>query len=165
MGRRSIKKDKSVYMLAREQQGFTREKASDEIDGITPSRLEKLETGKIMMQPEDVVMLARAYKEPRLCNYYCSHDCAIGRKSIPELEEKELPRIALEMVNAVSRLYERREDILMIAEDGVLAEDEYQKFSELRKIINKLVISSQDLNLWLDKAIATGMVDTDALNQ
>ena len=161
MGRKSIRENKSIYMLTREQHGLTRERASEEIDGISPSRLEKLESGRTTMQPEDVVMMARAYKEPALCNYYCTHECAIGRKNTPELVEKDLPQIAIEMVNGISKLHERRDMLLRIAEDGTVTEDEYEDFSEIDQLINKLVIAAETLNLWLEKAAATGKVDSD----
>ena len=164
MGRKSIRKDKSIYMLTREQHGLTREKASEEIDGISPSRLEKLESGRTTMQPEDVVMIARAYKEPGLCNYYCTHECAIGRKNTPELVEKELPQIAIEMVNGISRLHESREMLLHIAEDGTVSRDEYEEFAELSQMIDKLVVSAQTMKLWLEKAAATGEVDPDLIS-
>lgn len=159
MGRRSVKENKSIYMLTREQHGLTRERASEEIDGITPGRLEKLENGRVSMQPEDVVMIARAYKEPGLCNYYCTHECAIGRKNTPVLVEKELPQIAIEMVNAISALYAKKEMLLQIAEDGTVTEDEYQDFEALKLLSDKLVVSAETLQLWLDKAAAEGRVN------
>lgn len=159
MGRKSIRKNKSVYMRVREELGLTRESASEVIDGISPSRLEKLETGTTTMQPEDVVLMARAYKEPSLCNYYCTHECAIGKRSVPELEEKQLPQIAIEMVNAASRLNSLRDMILQIAEDGTVKSDEYEDFSEIKETVDKLVVAAQTLQLWLDKAQATGDVD------
>jgi len=161
MGRKSIRKNKSVYMITRESKGLTREQASDAIDGISPSRLEKLESYRTTVQPEDVVMMARAYKEPGLCNYYCTHECAIGRKNTPQLEEKELPRIAIEMVNGISRVYEAREQLLHIAEDGTVTKDEYEGFTELVQMIDRLVVSAQTLKLWLEKAQATGEVEED----
>ncbi|MBQ9030974.1 MAG: helix-turn-helix domain-containing protein [Parasporobacterium sp.] len=164
MGRKSIRENKSVYMLTREQNGLTREKASELIDGITPSRLEKLESGRTVVQPEDVVMMARAYKEPGLCNYYCTHECAIGKKSTPVLEEKDLPQIAIEMVNRISELYQQKELLLHIAEDGTVSEDEYAEFSGLKQMIDKLTVSAQTLQLWLEKAAATGEVDQDLIS-
>lgn len=146
-------------MIAREKNGLTREKASEEIDGISASRLEKLENARTTMQPEDVVMLARAYKEPKLCNYYCTHECAIGRNKTPELEEKELPQIAIELVNAVSKLHRHKDEILQIAEDGTVSQDEYPDFATLKETINKLIVSAQTLDLWLEKEIAEGRVE------
>ena len=73
MGKKSIKEDKNVYFVAREEAGLTRAQASELIGTISESRLEKLETGKTAIVPEDVVDMALAYKKPELCNYYCTH--------------------------------------------------------------------------------------------
>ena len=145
-------------MVTREKNNLTREKASEVIDGISPGRLEKLENGKIAMQPEDVVMMARAYKEPGLCNYYCTHECAIGKKDRPMLQEKELPQIAIEMVNGITVLNSKKEMLLQIAEDGTVSEDEYADFLQLQEKINKLVVAAETLKLWLEKATALGEV-------
>lgn len=161
MGRKSIQENKSIYMITREKLGLTREKASEVIDGISPGRLEKLENGKIIMQPEDVVMLARAYKEPSLCNHYCSQECAIGKKSVPELEEKELPQIAVEMVNAISSLNKSKDMLLQIAEDGTVSENEYGDFKMLKAQLDKLVLAADTMQLWLEKATALGTVALD----
>ena len=158
MGRKSIRKNKSIYMQVREKLGLTRETASELIDGISPSRLEKLETGATVMQPEDVVLMASAYREPMLCNYYCTHECAIGRRNVPELKEKELPQIAIEMVNAAAKLNSQRDMILQIAEDGTVKSDEYHDFEAIRENVDKLVLAAQTLRLWFDKARATGEV-------
>ncbi|MCF0228847.1 MAG: helix-turn-helix transcriptional regulator [Parasporobacterium sp.] len=161
MGRRSVKEDKSIYMQAREACGMTREEASEAIDCITPSRLEKLENGRTTMQPEDVMLMAKAYREPYLCNYYCTHECAIGKNTVHEIEAKELPQIAIEMVNGISRLDDRKEMILAIAEDGKLSEDEYKVFNEFRKQLNRLVESAETLDLWVRKAAAEGKVNSE----
>ena len=148
-------------MLTREQCGMTREEASDAIGCITPSRLEKLENARTVVQPEDVVLMAKAYKEPSLCNYYCTHECAIGKRTVHEIEEKELPQIAIEMVNGISRLYDKKDKILMIAEDGTLSEDEYADFKALKSLIDKLMVSADTLQLWIDKAAAEGEIEAD----
>ena len=69
MGKKSIKEDKNIYFESREELGLTRAQASELIGTISESRLEKLETGKTAIYPEDVVDMAKAYKKPELCNY------------------------------------------------------------------------------------------------
>ena len=39
---------------------------------ISEDRLARLETAKITMTPNDVLVMANAYKRPDLCNYYCT---------------------------------------------------------------------------------------------
>lgn len=162
MGRRSVKENKSIYQLKREEKGLTREAASELIDGISPQRLEKLESGKTAVQPEDVLMLSRAYKEPGLCNYYCSNECAIGRKSVPEIEEKELPQIIIETVNSINKLHGAKDRLLQIAEDGAVTADEYEDFMQLKNVVDKLSVSAATLQLWFDDQAAKGNIDPEA---
>ena len=60
----------AVYFVAREEAGLTRAQASELIGTISESRLEKLETGKTAIVPEDVVDMALAYKKPELCKAF-----------------------------------------------------------------------------------------------
>ena len=93
MGRKSNKEDKSVYQEMREKLNLTREKASELIGFISPAKLEKIENGKVSVQPEDVIAMAQCYKAPELCNYYCSQECPIGQQYVPEIKVKILPRL------------------------------------------------------------------------
>ena len=62
---------------------------------ISESRIEKIESEKVTVQPEDVVAMAEAYKNPGLCNYYCSHECRIGQDYVPEVKLTSLAEISL----------------------------------------------------------------------
>ena len=79
MGRRSVREDKSVWQLAREKRGLTREQAGDLIPGLTAERIEKLESGRAAVQPEDVLLMAQGYRAPELCRLYCARTCPLGR--------------------------------------------------------------------------------------
>ena len=90
MGRRSLKTDKNIYMRSREDAGMTRAEASEALQFISESRLEKIESEKTPAQPEDILAMAEAYKRPELCNYYCTHECPIGMEQVPEIKPKGL---------------------------------------------------------------------------
>ncbi len=64
MGKKSIKENKNIYFESREAAGLTRAQASEIMGTVSESRLEKVETGKTAIYPEDVVDMARAYKRP-----------------------------------------------------------------------------------------------------
>ena len=70
MGRRSVKENKSVFQLKREELGLTRESASMGMTAVSPERLEKIENGKVQMQPYDALEMSRCYQAPELRNYY-----------------------------------------------------------------------------------------------
>ena len=94
MGKASTRENMCIYKLAREELGLTRADATTKIpgnaefpgmDGVTESRLVKLEHGEATIQPEDVVAMAKRYNKPELRNYYCCNECAIGKLDAPEV--------------------------------------------------------------------------------
>ena len=98
MGKQSTRENKNIYQLCREAQGLTREKASENMEGISASRIEKIEYELQEPTPYDIIQMADCYKRPDLCNYYCSHKCIIGDRYVPEVEMSELSNIILETI-------------------------------------------------------------------
>lgn len=106
MGRASTKSNKNRYQLIREELGLSREKAGELLEAVTPERIEKIESGKSLPHPDEVLTMAAKYRRPTLCNYYCSNQCPIGQTYVPEIKMKELSAIVLEMLaslNCVNR--------------------------------------------------------------
>ena len=69
MGRKSTKKDKNIYQLSREKIGYTREKASEKMEFISPDKIANIENGAIA-RPEEILALAKCYKKQSLCSSY-----------------------------------------------------------------------------------------------
>ena len=78
MGRKSTKENKTIYQTSRESLGLTRDQAAEKLEFISADRIEKIEYQKSLPHPEEVMAMADCYKEPILCNYFCSHECPIG---------------------------------------------------------------------------------------
>lgn len=156
MGRKSTKANKSIYQLTRESLDLTREKAGELIPGFSPERIEKIENGRIQVQPEDVMLMAEYYKEPSLCNYYCANECPIGQVHALRTESKELGQIAVETLNALNKMSRSKERLLEIVEDGEVQPDEYEDFAEIKQILDKIALSVSNLQLWVNEQIAEG---------
>ena len=92
MGRKSTRTDKTPYQLRREKLGLSLEKAS-ELLAISEDRLGKIEGRKATAYPDEVMTIAECYEDPSLCNHYCSNQCPIGKKYVPEVEVEDLSRI------------------------------------------------------------------------
>ena len=144
----------------REKLGFTREKASELIGFISSAKLEKIENGKVSVQPEDVIAMANCYKAPELCNYYCSQECPIGQQYVPEIKVKDLTQIAVETLNSLNRMNKEKDRLLEIVEDGQITPDEYEDFFEIKKTLEKIALSVDTLQLWVDKSIADGHMES-----
>ena len=52
MGKKSIREDKNIFQLAREEAGLTRAQASEKLVFVSESRIEKYESGKSEVHPE-----------------------------------------------------------------------------------------------------------------
>lgn len=70
MGRISMKENKNIYHICREELGLSREKASELLEVIPPERIEKIENEKSLPRPDEVLIMAEKYKVANLCNYY-----------------------------------------------------------------------------------------------
>ncbi len=165
MGKKSIKENKNIYFEAREEAGLTRAEASEIIGTISESRLEKLETEKTAILPEDVVDMARAYKKPELCNYYCTHECRIGKDTVPEVKASSLSEIVLGMLAALNSLDSQKNRLIDITADGVISDDELPDFISIQKQLDQIDMTVESLKLWVASTIADGKIDRDKLNK
>ena len=159
MGRLSTKENKTPYQVAREKLDLTREEAS-ELCGIEPSKIERIETEKLSkIDPYDVLSMAQAYKEPKLCNYYCTRECPIGMKFVPEVKLESLKEITIEMLASLSSLDKQKQRILEIARDGTVDESELADFVFIQKELENISAAVESLQIWSEKMLATGKID------
>ena len=153
MGRGSSipEEKKSEFQKRREALGLSREKAAMLMPGINDDRLERIEKGKASATPEDVLTLSQAYKDPELCNYYCSNCCAIGRKYVPTVEVGELSRIVLEMEASLNSFLGKRSALVEIASDGSVSPTEMSDFKTIQADLERLSMAIEALQLWTEK--------------
>ena len=163
MGRKSTKENKTIYQTSRESLGLTRDQASEKLEFISADRIEKIEYEKSLPHPEEIMAMAECYKNPALCNYFCSHECPIGIKHVPEIKEKELSQITLEMLATLGKLTNAKERLIEITVDGEISEDELSDFANIKKELEKMAMAIDSLNLWLDQTIITGKIDKKLL--
>lgn len=166
MGKKSIKENKNIYFESREEAGLTRAQASELIGTISESRLEKLETGKTALYPEDVVDMATAYKKPELCNYYCTHECRIGKDTdVPEVKVSTLSEIVLSMLSALNSLNAQQVRLIDITADGVISDDELPDFVQIQHQLDQIDSTVESLKLWIASTIADGKLNKSRLKE
>lgn len=165
MGKRSIKENKNIYQQLREEAGLTREEAADALGFISESRIEKFESGKSPVHPEEVLAMARAYRKPALCNYYCSHECPIGQEYIPEVKVKDLAQIVLQTLSTMNSLDKAKNRFIEITADGQISEDEFTDFVRIENGIKEIGLAADSLTLWMENMIASGKIDREKLEK
>ena len=66
MGKKSVKENKNIYQLSREEQELTRDAASELMQFVSSDRIEKIESEKSLPHPDEILAMAEAYKAPHL---------------------------------------------------------------------------------------------------
>ena len=139
--------DTNIYKTARQKAGITRERAAEAI-GISVESLKAYEAYS-RLPPCDVVdrmclvydALYLAYQHNRL---------ASGEiKVVPEVQIMELPMAAIRIINRVQAFAEAHRDrqLLCIAEDGRISEEERPLFDEIMSELDELVKAAVELKL------------------
>ena len=163
MGKQSTRENKTIYQQCREEQGLTREKASENMVGISASRIEKIEYEMQEPTPYDIVQMADCYKRPDLCNYYCSHKCDIGNRYVPEIEVSELANIILETIASLDEINPLTGRLIQIARDGKITDDEIKDFAYISKKLDEVSLAIDALNLWVDKTASDKNINIELL--
>ena len=156
---------KSLFQQLREAKGWSRDEASEQLEIITPERLERIEKGKFAIHPDEVLLMAEKYNAPELVNYYCSKECPIGQRYVPEVKIKDLSQIVLEMLASLNSMQKQQENLIEITADGKIDNSEINKFIEIQNNLEKISITVETLQLWTEQMIATGAIDAKAYKE
>lgn len=143
--------------------GLTREKASENMTGVSDSRIEKIEYELQEPTPYDIIQMADCYKRPDLCNYYCSHKCAIGNRYVPEVEMSELSAIILETIASLNEINPLTSRLIQITRDGKITDDEIKDFAFISKKLDNISLAINSLNLWVDKTASENHLNIELL--
>lgn len=165
MGRQSTRENKNIYQLCREEKGLTRDKASELMDGVSAARIEKIEYETQEPTPYDIVQMADCYKKPDLCNYYCSHECEIGARYIPEVEVSELSSIILETIASLNEIHPLTTRLIQIARDGKISDDEIPDFAHITTRLDEVSLAVHALNLWVDRTAGENNLNMELLKK
>ena len=161
MARRSIKENKNIYQLTRENLELTREEASALLGTLSPERIEKIENERTLPYPEEVLTMSDQYKQPSLCNYYCANQCPIGRQYVPEIKIKDLSQIVLETIASLNAMQKKKDRLIEITVDGKISADEIGDFVFIQQELEKISVAVETLQLWCERMIDNGVIDRD----
>lgn len=165
MGRVSVKENKNIYQLRREELGLSREKAGELLETMPPERIEKIENEKSLPHPDEVLLMSEAYKMPNLCNHYCANECPIGKEYVPEIKIKDLSQIVLEMLASLNSMHKKQERLIEITADGKIEGDEIKDFIHIQEELEKISITVETLQLWSEQMLANGTIDMEAYKE
>ena len=159
----------TIYKETRKKHDLTRDDVCDKAslmdNPIQPERLERIENGKFPITPYEVMLLAEIYGEPTLCNHYCSKECPIGEKYVPEVKVKDLAQIVLEMLSSLNSMKKSQERLIEITADGMIDDDEIKDFVFIQKELERISITVETLQLWVEQMLADKKINIEKYNE
>ena len=159
MGKRSVKENKNIYQISRENRNLTREAASEELVFISPERIEKIESGKVLPHPDEVLAMESGYRNPELCNWYCTHECPIGMKYVPEASLQDLSQVTVRIISALNAMEAEKNKPIDISVDGRVNDFERKDFDAILEKVSIIDRSIRELRIWIEHAMNTGKID------
>ena len=153
----------SVYRSIRKNQD---EKLSiDEValrTGIPKDTLGDIERGSKMPGLNDLVELAKVYDSKRLCRWFCSNECPVGKHidliKIDGLGREQLGLIILSVIDSLNKL--KNIDLARLVEiskDGIIDASEETDFYELKKGLKSISKAYGALLRWEEDGNVIGI--------
>lgn len=133
---------------ARIEAGLTQEAAAERLF-ITVKMVSNLENGKSVLDAATIGRMATVYDKPKLCQLCCNAIAAeMGIPAIPE-DSKPLPVAVIQLVNRIRRFADnnRGNQLLEIAEDGIIDETERPLYDAIVDELLELIKAAQELHL------------------
>lgn len=122
----------NIYQNARKIAGLTQERAA-ELLGLSVRSLADYEAG-LRLPPNDVAdRMVTAYNSQLLAVQHLRASTQFARNLLPDVREMALPEAVLTLVDAVYSFADDRLDreLIDIARDGVISEDERERFDHV----------------------------------
>lgn len=157
----SSKENKNIYFQKREELKLTRDQASELLESIPAERIEKIENERVEPHPDEILIMADKYKSPELSNYYCSTQCPIGKRYVPEVKMQDLSQIVLKMLSSLNSMQDNQRKFINITADGVIDDDELEEFVDIQEELEKISITVKALQLWSEQMIANGEINAE----
>ena len=153
----------SVYRNIRKKQEG--KPSIDEIStktGIPKDTLGDIERGSKTPNLNDLVELSKAYDSKRLCRWFCSNECPVGKHidliKVDGTGEEHLGLIMLTIIDSLHKL--NKIDLQRLAEisqDGIIDETEADDFIQLKKTLKKISKAYGALMRWEEDGNVIGV--------
>ena len=134
---------KNIYQRARKVAGLTQEKAA-EMMGISVRSLADYETG-VRIPPNDTVeLMVMVYNSQLLATQHLRNSAQFARDLLPDVQEMRLSEAVLNLVDAIYDFADDKLDrqLIDIARDGVITEDERPQFERIVHKIRKIITTA-----------------------
>ena len=107
------------------------------------------------MPPDKAVQMADLYKAPHLLNYYCLHECPIGKDKPVSEDVVPIERVTVKLLKGMKldSLDDIKDRLMDIAADGKVTDDEINDLSQITDYLEEVAKSISELKIITEMAI------------
>ena len=131
-----MQESRNIYQIARESAGLTQEKAAEYID-ISVDSLRSYEGNRRIPPDKIVIKMIEIYNTQYLA-YQHLKKSVVGSQYLPNIEIKELPMAVLKLQKEITDFIKLKDDMIMIASDGIIHDDEQQRWDLILKELDDI---------------------------
>ena len=140
--------DKTIYKTCREAAGYTQERAA-ELLNLSVRQLARFEAGELIPGDDIAYSMVVLYDSQYLAVQHLRSASHLAAAILPPVEQTTLQAATIRLFNSFSRWADKRRDrqLLDIAEDGIIDEEERPMFDEIVRELGGLVKDFYELQL------------------
>ncbi|NBI08093.1 helix-turn-helix domain-containing protein [Senegalia massiliensis] len=144
----------NLYKIARKNTNLTQEKAAQFLR-VSKDSLSAYERG-ITPTPDDIVCkMIELYKSEWLAYEHLRQSTMVGRKYLPEINHSDIAESVLKFQKEIDDLSSVRRDMFSIACDGVIDNEELNRWNQVTKEVHE--VAGAALNLIFTKNKKTSL--------
>ena len=143
---------RNIYRAARNVAGLTQERAAEML-GISVRSRADYETGVRTPPNEAVNDMVMCYNSQLLAIQHLRASAEAAREILPEVQAMRLPEAALTLIDAIYDFADDRLDreLIDIARDGVISEDERPRFERIVEKIRTITAAAMAVSCATEK--------------
>lgn len=135
----------NIYRNARRTAGLTQERWA-ELIGVSVEAVRQYEAGIILPGDEVAVRMAEGCGQHIVCYWHLLNKSRAATELLPEVRHRRLPEAVLTLLGQVKTFQgDGLEELLRIAADGRVAEDERERYAEALRQLRELMTAAWEL--------------------
>ena len=157
-----MSKKETLYKIMRKEKTSASIETVSKETGIPQDRLGDIERGEKEPNVQDVAALAKYYNSKRMCKWFCSNECPVGKEidliKVDGTGTEDMGLIMLKIIDNLNKLRTVNIDrIVEIAADGVIDESELADFSKLKDALKEISKAYGALLRWEEDGNVIGV--------
>lgn len=124
----------------------------------------KIESERSLPRPDEVLIMAESIKHRRFATIF-ARGSAHRQQYVARRSATVSFDIVLKMLASLNAMDRKKERLIEIAADGTISKDEIDDFVRIQKELECISVTVETLQLWVEKMLANGRIDTEAYNK